>query len=222
MKKMLILYNIGRWSALLAFISIIAFSLVQFLQLYDLLTFPEDERSIYGTSLMIVIPFVVSMHILHYTTSQPKRFFTHLGITFATMYAVFVSANYVVQLATVIPNALIGKIDEVRLIQQTPHSMFWDFDAIGYICMGFSMLSAAPALEKTGFARITKIMFMANAAVIPLIAIVYFYPEYSHHLFLLGLPWALTAPAAMLTLALTFNRQRKNTVRLNTVNQTPV
>ncbi|HET7898764.1 MAG TPA: hypothetical protein VFL47_13865, partial [Flavisolibacter sp.] len=42
----------------------------------------------------------------------------------------------------------------------------------------------------------------AHAAVTPLIAVVYFYPTYSHDLLMLGFPWAITAPLFMLMLAL--------------------
>jgi len=66
--------------------------------LYGVFTYPTDERLIYGTSLCIVIPFVLAMHTLHYITPEEKKFWSHAAITFTTLYAVFVSANYVVQL----------------------------------------------------------------------------------------------------------------------------
>jgi hypothetical protein len=200
--------KIGYWSGLVAFMATVAYSVVQLMQLYGVLTFPADERLIYGTSLLIVVPFVVAMLALHYTTSSELRFWTHLALIFATIYAVFVSANYVVQLATVIPMALDGKIEEVRLLQQTPHSMFWDYDAIGYICMGLATLSAVPAFSRTGFQKWVRLAFLANALVTPLIATVYFYGEYSYELLVLGFPWAITAPLSMLMLALNFRMQR--------------
>jgi hypothetical protein len=48
--------------------------------------------------------------------------------------------NYTVQLATVIPATMQHKLDEVRVLEQTPHSLFWDLDALGYICMGLATL----------------------------------------------------------------------------------
>lgn len=201
--------KIGFWSALLAFTATVTFSIVQLMQLYGMLQFPADERLIYGSSLLIVVPFVVAMLALHYTVANEVRFWTHLAVIFTTIYAVFVSANYVVQLATVIPMALDGKIDEVRLLQQTPHSMFWDYDAIGYICMGLATLSAAPVFSRLGFQKWVKLSFLANALVTPLIAIVYFYGEYSYELLVLGFPWAITAPLSMMMLALYFNAKGK-------------
>jgi hypothetical protein len=49
--------------------------------------------------------------------------------------------------------------------------------------------------------------FFANAAVTPLISMVYFYPTYSYNLLLLGFPWAVTAPLSMLLLAIMFRKK---------------
>jgi hypothetical protein len=56
-----------------------------------------------------------------------------------------------------------------------------------------------------------RISFLANALVKPLIAFVFFYPEFSEKLLLIAIPWTITAPIAMLLLAIMFkkNRNRK-------------
>jgi hypothetical protein len=197
--------RVGFWAGILAFASTVAFVIVQLMQLAGWLHYPLDEILIYGTSLCIVIPFLLEMLAFHYITPEGKKFWSHAALLFSTIYAVFVTANYVVQLATVIPMSLSGGSDEIRLLKQTPHSLFWDFDAIGYICMGLATLAAVPALEKEGFQRWVRLSFLANGFMTPLIAIVYFYPDYSEKLLLfLGLPWAVTAPAFMLMLAIMF------------------
>jgi hypothetical protein len=91
--------------------------------------------------------------------------------------------------------------------------MFWDFDAIGYISMGLAMLLAVPIFEKQGFQRWVRAAFLANALVTPLIGFVYFYPTFSEGLLLLAIPWTITAPVAMLLLAIMFKKipQKKNT-----------
>ena len=201
------IYKVGFWSGLIAFTATVAYIIVQLLQLHDVLTFPTDERLIYGTSLCIVIPFILEILALHYKTPDGKKFWSHAALIFTILYAVFVTANYVVQLATVIPNALKGSLNEVRVLQQTPHSLFWDFDAMGYIFMGLATLMAIPVFEKHGFQKWVRISFIANALVTPLISIVYFYPVYSYNLLLLGFPWAITAPLVMLMLALMFKQR---------------
>jgi len=202
-----IINRVGFWSGLAAFTATVAYCIVQLLQLYGVLTYPTDERLIYGTSLCIVIPFILEILALHYITPKEKRFWSHAALTFTTLYAVFVSANYVVQLATVIPTTLKGSLTEVRILQQTPHSLFWNFDALGYICMGLATMAAIPAFGRRGFQKWVRISFIANALVTPLIAIVYFYPVYSYKLLLLGFPWAITAPLCMLLLAIMFKKE---------------
>jgi hypothetical protein len=68
---------------------------------------------------------------------------------------------------------------------------------------------AIPIFRKEGIEKWVRIAFIANAAVTPLIAIVYFYPVYSMRLLLLGFPWAATAPLSMLMLALLFKKNYK-------------
>jgi hypothetical protein len=125
------------------------------------------------------------------------------------MYAVFVSANYIVQLATVVPLKIRGNAEEIRLLEQTPHSMFWDFDALGYIFMGLAMLAAVPVFERKGFQKWVRISFIANALVTPLITFVYFHQPFSEQLLFLGFPWGITAPLAMLMLALMFKKNNR-------------
>lgn len=200
--------HVGFWSALLAFIFTLAYVVVQLLQVARVIHFPWDEALIYGTSLGIVIPFTLGILALHYSVPEEKRFWTHGALIFTTLYAVFVTANYIVQLTTVLPAKINGTIRDIRILEQTPHSMFWDFDAIGYIFMGIAMLIAVPAFRKTGIDKYTRVAFLANGLVTPLITVVYFYPVYSERLLILGYPWGITAPLAMLMLALYLRRQQ--------------
>lgn len=208
-----IIYKIGFWSGLFSFASALAFVIVQLLQLIGVLSFPLDEILIYVTSLCIVIPFVLEILALHYVASEDKKFFSHTALIFSIIYAVFVTSNYVVQLATVIPLQLKGALQEVQVLKQTPHSLFWDFDAIGYICMGFATLFAVPVFEKHGFQKWVRISFLANALATPLIAFVYFYPTFSARLFILGFPWAITAPLSMLMLTILFRQKMKTAIQ---------
>jgi hypothetical protein len=183
----------------------VAYDVVQILQVLGILGFPLDEILVYGTSLCIVVPFLLEMVALHHLTSGDRKFWTHASLVFATVYAVFVTANYVVQLATVVPAKLRG--EAAGLLGQTPHSLFWNYDAIGYIAMGIATLVAIPALGRVGFEKWVRWSLLAHALVTPLISVVYFYPTYSTTLLLLGFPWAVTAPLFMLMLAIML-RQR--------------
>ncbi|MGE5191714.1 MAG: hypothetical protein ACM3U2_04375 [Deltaproteobacteria bacterium] len=190
-----------------AFTSAVAYDVVQILQVAGILRFPADEILIYGTSLCIVVPFVLEMLAFHYLTAPDKQFWSHAALIFTILYAVFVVANYVVQLATVIPAKLAGRVATIGLLEQTPHSLFWDYDAVGYISMGLASALAVPAVRRTGVERWARLSLIANAGVTPLISIVYFYPTFSTGLLFLGFPWAITAPLFMLTLAITLRRR---------------
>lgn len=195
--------RIGFYAGLVAFTATIGFDIVQVLQLLGVVQFPVDEILIFGASLCIVVPFVFEIIALHYSTPPGSQFWTHAGIIFTTMYAVFATSNYVIQLATVIPAKLRRAGDTVRILEQTPHSLFWDFDAVAYIAMGVTTLAIIPALRTDGVERWLRIGCIANALATVLAAIVYFYPVYSSKVLLLGMPWGITAPAFMLLLALT-------------------
>jgi heme/copper-type cytochrome/quinol oxidase subunit 4 len=198
--------KVGFTSGLLAFSFAISYSIIQLLQVMQVVTFPADEILIYGMSLGIVIPFILEILALHYVVSDDRKFWSHAALIFTIMYAVFVTANYVVQLATVLPGKLNGTYAQIAVLDQTPHSLFWDFDALGYIFMGIATIVAIPVFAKTGFQKWVRMAFIANGLVTPLITIVYFYPAYSNTLLMLGLPWGVTAPLAMLMLAISFKK----------------
>ena len=185
----------------------VAFVVVQVLQIAGLLGFPADEILIYGTSLCIVVPFILEMLAFHYLTPPDRRFWTHAALIFTVVYAVFVVANYVVQLTTVIPAKLRGESGSIAVLEQTPHSLFWDYDAVGYLSMGLACLLAIPAVGNVGFERRVRLAMIAHVLVTPLIAIVYFYPAFSTGLLLLGFPWAITAPLFMLMLAIMLRKR---------------
>lgn len=199
--------QVGYWAGLAAFASVVAYDVVQILQIVGVLRFPLDEILIYGTSLCIVVPFMLQMLAFHHLTPSNRQFWSHAAVVFTVIYAVFVTANYVVQLATVIPARLAGTAEAVALLEQTPHSLFWNFDAIGYIAMGLAALLAVPALSTVGFERWVRMSFIAHALVTPLISVVYFYPRFSQELLFLGFPWAITAPLFMLLLAIAIRKR---------------
>jgi hypothetical protein len=192
----------GYWSGVAAAAATLAFVVVQTLQIAGVLRSPLDEILIYATSLCIVVPFVLEMLALHHLTEPGKRYWTHAALIFTIIYAVFVTANYVVQLATVIPAKLGEAAAGIAILEQTPHSLFWNYDAIGYLSMGLATLIAIPALDNTGFERWVRRACMAHALTTPLIAVAYFYPTFSTSLLLLAAPWGVTAPLFMISLAI--------------------
>jgi hypothetical protein len=201
------LYNIGYLSGIVAGIATAAFTIFQTMQLFRVFPYPYDEISIYGSSMCISIPLILEMLALHYVVPVNKKYWSHAALIFTVLYAPFVMANYVVQLTTVIPMVLNGTGSQVELLKQTPHSLFWDFDAIGYIFMGIATIVAIPIFEKQGFQKWVRITFIIHALTTPFITYVYFFPVFSEKLLLLGAPWGITAPLFMFMLALLFKKK---------------
>jgi hypothetical protein len=201
------IYKLGFWSALAAFIAAAGYSVVQILQVVGAVRYPWDAIVIYVSSLCIVIPFLLAILALHYAVPNEKKIWSHAALLFTVMYAVYVTLNYVVQLATVLPMSLRGASEQVRVLDQTPHSLFWDVDALGYIFLGFATLVAVPVFANQGLQRWVRRLFLANGLFTPVIAFVYFYPQFSYGLLLIALPWVITVPGSMLLLALFFNSQ---------------
>ncbi len=194
--------KLGFYAGLVAFVATMGFNVAQSLQLVRVFTFPLDAILIYGFSLLIPVPFTLAMLALHYSVSEDRRFWTHAALLFTVPYATYVLLNYVVQLATVIPATLQGMADQIRLLDQTPHSLFWNVDALGYISMGLATLFAAPAFTRHRLGLWTRGFFIAHAAMTPVISFVYFYPRFSEALLMIAAPWMVTGAGVMLLLAL--------------------
>jgi len=192
--------RIGYISALISFIVIVGYAVAQIAQVAGVVRYPLDAILIYGFSLAIAAPFLSALLVLHYKVPVDKQFWTHAALLFAVMYNVFVTIMYVVQLTVVIPY----DVKDTALVVQ-PHSFFWTLDALGYIAMGVATLFAAFAFSSEQ--RVLKNFFLANAFTTPLIAFVYFYPNFSVGVLFIASPFIITAPGAMLALAIYFRHE---------------
>ncbi len=201
------IYTFGFWSALVAFVAAVGFIVALILQVLGVLVFPWDGILIFGFSLCIATPFMLAILALHYTVPNEKKIWSHAALLFAVIYTVYVTLNYVVQLGTVIP--MTAPVEEIRILNQTPHSLLWDADALGYIFMGLATLFAFPVFAKQGLQRWLRGFFLANGLITPLVAVYYFYPNVSNGLLLVDSLWGITLPGSMLLLALFFSPLRK-------------
>jgi hypothetical protein len=66
--------EIGFWSGVAAAVSALAYDTVQIFQIVGVLRFPLDEILIYGTSLCIVVPFILEMLAFHHLSLREQRF----------------------------------------------------------------------------------------------------------------------------------------------------
>ena len=207
--------RIGFWSAIVALVGAVGYILTVPLQIFNMVSPLQDSIIAFASSLIIATPFLLAMLALHYTVSEDKRFWTNAAVLFAVIYTTYNTLNYVVQLTTVLPAGYTwtfdnqqGTVGPLSLLNQTPHSLFWDVDGLGYIFLNLATLFAFPVFEKRGLQNWVRWFFLVNGLITPLFAITYFYPTYSVPILLLGgIPWAITVPGCLLLLALFFNRE---------------
>jgi hypothetical protein len=205
----------GFWSALVALAGAVGYIVSVPLQTLHVVGPLQDSVIAFASSLIIPTPFLLAMLALHHVVPTEKRFWTHAAVLLAVVYTTYNTLNYVVQLVTVIPAGYSwtfedqqGTIGPLSLLNQTPHSLFWDVDGLGYIFLNLATLLAVPALEKHGAQRWVRSFFLANALITPLFAITYFSPTYSVPVLMLGgIPWAITVPGCLLSLALFLRRE---------------
>ncbi len=93
----------GFWAAVVALAGAIGYTLSVPLQVMSLLTPTQDAVVAFVSSLAIAPSFLVAIVALHYTVLPEKRFWTHVAVQLASIYATLACINYVVQLATVLP-----------------------------------------------------------------------------------------------------------------------
>jgi hypothetical protein len=206
-----LLYRIGFWAAVVAVGGAAGYVLSAFLQILHLVSDLNVGVIGFTSSLLIPVPFVLTMLVLHHTVPEEQRFWTHTAIVLAIVYMTYNTLNYVVQLATVIPAGYSWNFDNqqgtqgpLALLNQTPHSLFWDVDALGYVFLSLATLAASCVFSVHGLERWVRRSFQVNALIIPLFCITYFYPGYSVPQLMFGVPWGIAIPASLVFLAMFF------------------
>ena len=156
--------KLGLWAALALVVETFAFGVA--------LLFPTANDSAYLASVFIAPSFVALMVALHYTAPTNKRVWSHLGLSFAIIYAVLSMLNYYVQLTVVRVNSLGMPEDMLALFTFTPGSVMFAQDMLGYTFLCLATLVAAPVFAGGDrLATWLKWLFVAHGLVfiVPLI-----------------------------------------------------
>jgi len=88
-KQTKLLYLIGFWAAIVAFVGAVGYIVSAFLQVFNVVGPLQDSFIGYGTSLLIPVPFLLTMLVLHYIIPAEKKFWTHTAIAFAIIYTTY-------------------------------------------------------------------------------------------------------------------------------------
>lgn len=196
-------YKFGFWSAIAALVTAVGYGIPQVLQVAGVLHDPWDRILIFAPSLLLAPSFVLAMAGLHATTPGSKQVWSLAALSLAIMYAVLVSTVYVTQLGIVIPHDLKGDGEKYAIFACcAPNQFMTGVDLLGYTLMSVSTLLAAPVFARHGLERKTRIAFIANGLLAPVLIPQVFYPK----LIYLGALWLVTFPLSMLLLALLFRR----------------
>jgi hypothetical protein len=195
--------RLGSWSALVTFAAAAGYGVVQIGQVVGALSFPWDETTIFGFSMLIPVPFVLSLVALHHSVPEEKRIWTHAAIVLGVMYATLVTIVYPTQLAVVVPAKLAGDAADVRMLLVSQGTFMWVIDGAGYLLMGLATLFAAGAFAGDPSNRWLRWFLIANGLLDPIIVAIYIFPS----LLLVGSLWIITAPGSMILLAAYFKKR---------------
>ncbi|AUV83163.1 hypothetical protein C2R22_17160 [Salinigranum rubrum] len=206
--------TIGFWAAVFATLFSVTYIVAQIGEWAGLLGSaggPESSSTPFGLvvlltpSLFLGTAFVILMVSVHYYAPEERKIWSHIGLVFATIYAVLISINYYVQLTFVVPRLLQGNVDSVSLqpFLFVPFDSFlYSVDILGYSFMSLATLFAAFAFTGSGVERTVRRFMIANGLILPFLALQIYY----HPLIWVAALWAITFPGATVSLAVLFRR----------------
>ena len=206
--------DVGLWSAMLATAFSIIYDVGQIAEWLGLMGSgggPENASTPLGLvvlltpSLLLGSAFLVLMVSVHQLSAPDRKIWSQSAVAFATVYAVFISMNYFVQLAWVAPRLVAGRTERIAPFLFTPFDSFtYTVDILGYSFMSLSTLFAAQVFTGRGLERVTRLFLIANGLLIPFLAL----QMYWHWFIWIASLWAVTFPGSTWCLALLFHRTR--------------
>ena len=145
--------RLGFWSAILTAVFAAAFFTVGIASPVRHIPYPYVE----GVSAFIPIDyiwmypsfllaptFVVLMACIHAYTSDDKKVFSQIALSFAVIYAAIITADYFIQWTVIQPSILSGETEGLSLLTQyNPHGVFIALEGLAYLMMNGAFLFAA-------------------------------------------------------------------------------
>jgi hypothetical protein len=204
--------NVGFWSAVLATVFSITYSIGQIAEWLGWLGSgggPESSSTPLGLivlltpSLFLGSSFLVLIVSVHQLSSPDSKIWSHAAVAFATAYAVLISINYFVQLTWVAPRLSAGRTAGMEQFLFVPFDSFlYSVDILGYSFMSVATLFAAKVFTGKGVERVARWFLISNGLLLPFIAL----QMYWHWLIWVAALWAVTFPGSTWSLAIIFKR----------------
>ena len=204
--------RLGLWSALIAAILALLYSLAQVCEWLGLLgsqggpdaaSTPLGLAILLTPSLLLGPAFVAAMAALRPLCAADRQGIAAAALAFAAIYATLTGMVYFVQLTLVGPRLAAGDTADIALLLFVPYESFlFAVDLLGYSFMCLAGLSAAFALPGHEGFRAVRWALLANGLILPFLALQMYFPW----LIWPAAGWAIVFPAAMILLARAFLR----------------
>ncbi|MEN9222481.1 MAG: hypothetical protein Q6M04_08595 [Thermostichus sp. BF3_bins_97] len=202
--------RVGFWSAVCATALSLSYILGQLAEWFGLLGSaggPESSSTVVGLmvlltpSLLLGSAFLVLMVSIHQWAAPDQKIWSHIAVTFATVYVVLTGIVYYTQLTLVAPRMAQGTVAGIEAFLFIPFDSFlYSVDLLGYSFMSLATLFAAAVFTGGGWPRLVRWLLTANGLLLPFLALqIYFHP-----LIWFASLWAITFPGATLSLAFLF------------------
>jgi hypothetical protein len=107
---------------------------------------------------LLTLSFLVVMACIHSYSSEERKVFSLVGLSFAIIYATLISVNYFIQLTFVRQTTFDVSIFDMNNSQ----SMMWVIEVLGYFFMGLSTLFAAPVFGSGKVENLARWLFVTN------------------------------------------------------------
>jgi len=201
-------YKIGYRSSVLAFIGAIGYTIAQIFSppLIPFFNFPWNEILIVLPSIILSISYVVAISCLHKTSSDSKKIYSQLSLTFAIMYSVIVSSVYILQLATVIPGTLKNNGELVKSLSIIHSQPIQAVDGLGYMFLGISAFFAYQIFDKNGVEGKARRYLRWHGYIAPFSIIPLWIPP----VIVVSTVWFVTAPLSLFWLSRYFKYKFSN------------
>lgn len=195
--------KIGLISACLTAIFAIIYSVAQIFVLAVPQSPPWDFIGLFTPSLFLAWSFIVMMISIHYYAPEERKIYSHIGMTFAILYATLVSLVYFVELTVAVPLVLQGQAYPEWLSFSSP-AMMVSIDGLGYAFMSIATLFSSQVFAGIRSKRLIRWAFFANGILAVVILLAVLIPAFT----LIGALWIITMPLSAIAAVMLFRRSQ--------------
>lgn len=194
--------TIGFWSALLAFIFSITFTIGAVVG--GMLPRPWDAVLPVAPSLLLAPTFAVMMVAVYHAAPDDRKIWGHVALVIAILYAAIASIVYVTWLFVLEPHVMQGTESSIQAFAFGPGTFLQMLDGMAYFYSCLAAFFTAPLFANKGLERWLRWTPVANGIVaIPVfLSYVYFNPA-------LGIWWSLVIPLFTILLSVYFKRRER-------------